>query len=117
MIPKAEREKDKAALAALPSYIEIDEDGSIWDCPGQGAHVARVGDASDADIRPALAHAVNRLPKYIVDAAEMERRISAIEIQTASFAEEAEEDDDDESYGAGYRKGILEALRILRGEK
>lgn len=73
MIPKAERDADAAILAALPKYIEVDEDGSVWDCPGHGAHVARVGDVTDADIRKAAAHAVNRLPVYIEAAAEMER--------------------------------------------
>lgn len=110
MIPKADREKDKAALAALPSYIEIDEDGSIWDCPGQGAHVARVGDVSDADIRPALAHAVNRLPKYIVDAAEMERRIDRIEAWHKASTD-PEHGDPDES--AEMTLAIV--LEILRG--
>lgn len=107
MIPKAERDADAAILAALPKYIEIDEDGSVWDCSGHGAHVARVGDATDADIRKAAAHAVNRLPVYIEAAAEMERRIAEVEADIAR-RDATDRYDDQRGYTNGMRRALAE---------
>lgn len=122
MIPKAERDADAAILAALPKYIEIDEDGSVWDCSGHGAHVARVGDATDADIRKAAAHAVNRLPVYIEAMAEMERRIDALIDHLSGRVEELDEaggSKSDRQYGvmAGLAQARKAVRDILRGGK
>ena len=97
--------------------IEIDEDGSVWDCPGHGAHVARVGDVTDADIRKAAAHAVNRLPVYIEAAAEMERRIESVNAECIRLSRKLAATaigDSDVAHADGFYEGLLWALRKMR---
>jgi hypothetical protein len=60
----------------------------------------------------AAAHAVNRLPEYIADAAEMERRIGEIEAWHKASTD-LEHGDPDES--AAETLAIV--LKILRGGK
>lgn len=95
MITKEERERDLAICEAA----------------------RRVGGAK---YEASTGHAAERLPLYIADAAEMERRIKEAEARAAPEPGEDEDDfddtDPDESYGAGYREGMREVLRILRGE-
>ena len=120
MIPKAERDADAAILAALPKYIEIDEDGSVWDCSGHGAHVARVGDVTDEEIRRYAAHAVNRLPVYIGAAAEMERRVEAVNAERVRLSRKLAATsigDSDAAHADGFCEGLLWALRKMKGEQ
>lgn len=120
MIPKAERDVDKAICEAatpewqqghhvgepkalcskaapLDSLLMLDKDGMaiFW---------------HEVDAKAAVT-ARNRLPLYIADAEEMERRIAAVKTRAQEYA--ASEERADRQHGAGMR----EALKILRGKE
>lgn len=87
MISKEEREKDKTICEAAtpgPLVAWCDAPGRVrgWSvCTTDGDGLGEddvANDCTEADAI-ALANAVNRLPAYIVDAEEMERRIATLE--------------------------------------
>jgi hypothetical protein len=83
MISKAEREKDKAICEAATAGEWQECGHSVFVAGSQGEPradwVANVWYPRLPHDRAAIANAVNRLPVYIADAEEMERRIAKIE--------------------------------------
>ena len=126
MISKSERERDKAICEAATrqwrqahhvgepraiyrakymdlSLLALDRDGM--------AIFAREADAA------AAVNAVNRLPVYIADAEEMERRIRIVEGTAAELRRLAPGVDAEQAAEARVRAEAIEGvLRILRGE-
>lgn len=114
MISKDERERDKAVCeAASPDWrAGVVETDNIY---VRSTHPNAVGPERvlmranihfpyEADVR-AAAHCRNRLPAYIADAEEIERRIAKIEQLIEDVGPKAQE-----------TAGLRFALRILRGQ-
>lgn len=131
MIPKSEREKDQAICEAASTDWR---EGAVekWHLYCRATHPERLGDERvlmranehfpyEADVR-AAAHCRNRLPLYIADAAEMERRVEAVayrlEWEEGMAKGYAEEKEVTLSTHAAARADLLrEILLLLRGEK
>jgi hypothetical protein len=122
VITKAEREADRAiaerVTKPLPwrwwtsnSHRRLKSD----DAPGEVAYGTKQRDGGVDDIviderdMAAIENAVNRLPKYIADAEEMDQRIEAAE---RAYAEAVKTEDEE----SALPEGMLRVLRILRGE-
>ena len=146
MIPKADRDADKAILAAatpgtwiaaLPSSqdggVQLAGFGPAFAPRWPAATSLRVGgtDSNTAERYAAIAHAtwqmtmgqhaanakaaahaVNRLPAYIAEDEEMERRVAEI----AALAETRVVAYSFTELNDAYNEGFRSALKILRGE-
>ena len=128
MISKAEREKDKAICEAATAGEWQECGHSVFVAGSQGEPradwVANVWYPRLPHDRAAIANAVNRLPVYIADAEEMERRIGAL-LEAARRHEAREVRIDSEGVLPpevskaldGTAAAVLRlAVRILRGE-
>lgn len=122
MIPKAEREKDRAICNAATKGTWEECGQSIFvagEEPGEPAAdwVANVAYRALRRDRAALANAVNRLPVYIEEAEEMERRIAEIETvrDRAKALRERLRGQDGEHTAIINLRAWDSALRILRG--
>lgn len=113
--------RDRAILAAATPPKWYAGDCVVHDAAGTVIADTAVS-ASKEQRRPtareqanafAVCHAVNRLPDYIAEAAEMQQRIEAIETAARDAAAAAKLDP--WGMAPAYRDGLQEALRILRG--
>lgn len=141
MIPKAERDADKAIVAAatqgtwitaaLPTVSPEIRLGSFGPTVGTPRRVpvmvciqapgATFGEVATMEATTsweqhaanakAAAHAVNRLPAYIADAEETAKRIDGVETVYADACREAEEDLD--AKADPWARGYRSALRCM----
>ena len=121
MITKEEREKDKAICEAASTDWR---EGAVekWHLYCAATHPERMAHERvlmranesfpyEADVK-AAAHCRNRLPLYIADAEEMEKRIAKIK-QWHKASTDSEHGDPDER----AEEVLALVLKILRGEK
>lgn len=133
MIPKDERDRHRAILAAAAprpwrwwtsnSHRRLKSDAVFGDLAYGTKHKDGVDDIVVSDeTMAAIETAVNRIGEYIDDAEEMGRRIAAIEAMRKSevaASEEARAERDILAAGdAADRAAVLgQVLKILRGDK
>jgi hypothetical protein len=121
VISKEEREQDRAICKAAPDGpwvpVEVEQAGG-WESAlrlPSGGHVFGI----PSTMLRFIAAARNRMPAYIADAEEMERRIDALEHAIDDERTDLRERHDPGMEPEGARDrlaGLLEARRILRGE-
>lgn len=124
MIPKEEREKDKAVLAARSPGQWWREDCFVLLPDGKSAFDGR-GHHQEILNAAATVTAVNQIDAYIADAEEMELRIAKIEDELESFKRAVKDAAIDGTYGYDTSdsqrryeakvEALTGVLHILRG--